>query len=126
MIVVLFPLYFSTMLATVSVYEKITKSMVRDNMEYINCLSAKKPGGEDCAATHQRYHSVTVAVIDLLMFDVFSVVLTAYILVPRATRLFWARTLSAMFETLSRCICRSSNKVQHIKMEDIRMEEQEQ
>jgi hypothetical protein len=126
LIVVFFPLCFGTILATVSVYEKLTKSMVRDYMEYVNCLNTKKSVGGGCPAIHQRYHSVTVAVIDLLMFDVFSVVLTAYILAPQAARSFWARILSRMFATLSRCICRSSNKVQHIKMEDIRMEEQEQ
>ena len=123
LIVIFFPLCFCTMLATISVYDKLMKYMVRDYMDYIHCLNTEKSSGGDCPATHQRYRSVTVAIIDLLMFNVFSVVLMAYILVPPAARSFWARILSRMLAVLSRCMCQSRKK-KHIKMKNMKTEEQ--
>jgi hypothetical protein len=125
MIVVFFPLCFCTMLATISVYEKIYKHIFRDYMEYIHCLNTRKSADEDCPATHQRYRPITVAIIDLLLFDVFSIVLTAYILVPPAARSFWARVLSRTFAVLSRCKWQRCKKVEMetIEMTAIKTEE---
>ena len=106
-------------MATVSVYEKLMKYITRDYIEYINCLHSNKSSGGDCPATHQRYRAVTVAIIDLLMFDVFSVVIVAYVLVPPAARSFWARVLSRIFAALSKCMCQSCRKRKYMKLEDL-------
>ena len=98
------------------------KHIFRDSTEYAHCLNSNKSSSGGCPATHQRYRSVTVAIIDLLMFDVFSVVLVAYILVPPAARSFWARILSRMFAAFFKC---SRRKRQSMRQENIPEEEQQ-
>lgn len=100
--------------------------IVRDYMGYARCLNSNTTiangSSGHCSPTHQHYHSVTVAIIDLLVFNVISVVLVAYMLTPPAARSFWAR----IFEKLFRCACRGRGKREHVKLEDIASGEREE
>ena len=119
LIVIFFPLCFCTILTTVSVYSKLMVLIVRDYMDYARCLNTNHSSG-DCPPTNQRYRSVTVAIIDLVMLDVFSVVLVAYMLVPPAARSFWARIFACLFQ----CVCRGRGTREHVKLENMTVEEQ--
>jgi hypothetical protein len=126
LLVIFFPLCLCTILTTVSVYSRLMTLIVRDYMGYARCLNSNTTiangSSGHCSPTHQHYHSVTVAIIDLLVFNVISVVLVAYMLTPPAARSFWAR----IFEKLFRCACRGRGKREHVKLEDIASGEREE
>lgn len=128
LIVILFPLCICTVLTTVSVYRKLMKNMVLDYFDYAVCMSNTNTTSRldaHCPATYRKYRSVTVAIIDLLMFDIFSVVLVAYILVPPTARSFWVATLSRLLGCLPKFACRSGGRKKHMKLGNMKLDEED-
>jgi hypothetical protein len=93
LIIIFFPLCFGTILASISAYERVFKDMMLSYMKYAYCIDHPTPGKE-CVAGYRKYRSVTTAIVDLCMFDIFNIILMISTLLPGSARQFWKKHLN--------------------------------
>lgn len=93
LLVTFLPLCFGTILATIAVYSTLFKSIMLSYLDYVFCLE-RKSGQETCPRDHLKYHSVTTCIVDLVMFDIFNIVLMVSTLSPQPARKFWRNCLT--------------------------------
>jgi hypothetical protein len=65
MVIIVFPLSLGVIMSTIALYDKLSADIETNFVEYISCI------------------------IDLIMFDILSIVLLAYVLSPKLARKFW-------------------------------------
>lgn len=99
-------------LSTISVCTKLNTNSLHDYFAYATCMQQ----GTDmhCPATYRKYRYVTIAIIDLLLFDVFSIAMVAYILMPTGARSFWSHLLSRFREVLFKSVCQTCGRRKYI------------
>jgi hypothetical protein len=110
LIIIFFPLCFGTILASIAAYNSLFKKMMLIYMEYIFCLDHPKFGGE-CVADYKKYRSVTATIVNLCMFDIFSIMLMISILLPTSARQFWKKHLARIIK----CIRKPSGGSKELK-----------
>lgn len=79
-------------MSSIVVYDKLSDNIVSTYIRYVSCLQSESDPAV-CAEIQHNYGSVITCIIDLVMFDVFSVVMVAYVLAPALARQFWMRHL---------------------------------
>ena len=89
MIIIVFPLTIGVIMSTIVIYDKLSDEVLDDFVEYVSCIQTKT-APEICEGFYNSYSGVSIGIIDLIMFDVLSVVIFAYVLAPRLARQFWA------------------------------------
>lgn len=93
LLIVAFPLCFGTILGTLSVYNSLFKEMISAYFKYVSCLNQPSQN-HTCPPDHQKYHSIATCIVDLVIFDIYSIVLMASTLLPAPARQFWRRQLA--------------------------------
>lgn len=113
LVIIVFPLWFCTVLTSITIYSKLHKEILLSYYEYATCLqkqrSANGQTDEYCPPTYRKYRTVTSCILNLLMLNIYSFVQVAYILVPKAARRFWSDIFSKITHLCSRCVGRGKN-----------------
>ena len=104
MIVVFFPLCLGVIMSTIVVYEKLSEDAVASFVDYVVCVGSKTAR----ACEKPNYGSIITSILDLIMFNIFSLVLLAYVLVPTMARKFWIRRLRNVRNRLATLLSKES------------------
>ena len=75
-------------------------------LEYLSCLQTKSDH-EVCSKLYHDYKGMITAIIDLIMFDLFSLVTFAYVLTPRLARKFWMHKITTVYQKLANLIAKN-------------------
>ena len=88
MIIVFFPVVIGVIMSSILIYSKLSENVAESFMEYISCIQ-KESEDKDCSDYLRSYSGIITCIVNLLMFDVLSVVVFAYVLAPRLARKYW-------------------------------------
>jgi hypothetical protein len=99
LIIIVFPLTIGAIMSTIVIYDKLSDQVLDGFIDYVRCIE-NKTAPATCENFYNDHSGVLIGIIDLLMFDVLSIVIFAYVLAPRLARKFWADLLWTVKQTI--------------------------
>ena len=103
MIIIVFPLSIGVIMSTISIYDKLSQDTIAEFIEYISCLQ-NKTSADVCAHLYHSYTGIITAIIDLIMFDILSLVVFAYVLAPTLAQKFWMKQIRNVRQRVSELV----------------------
>eukprot|EP00118_Oscarella_pearsei_P001005 m.6351 g.6351 ORF g.6351 m.6351 type:complete len:640 (+) comp15653_c0_seq1:530-2449(+) len=89
LLAILCPFSYSVMMTSIAIFSRLSSHILKDYLQYIHCLGSPEKLG--CESPFRKYRPILFAIIDLVMFGLFSFTMCSYALAPRAAREFWEK-----------------------------------
>ena len=107
-------------MSTIALYDKLSDDVVTSFLEYISCVQTE-PVPEVCSKLYHTYNGIVTCIIDLIMFDVLSIVLLTYVLSPKLARKFWVQQLRSVRQRLTKLVTKEQEEQTEGTAKDIQL-----